>query len=148
MGQVKVLKKPNSQHNPSLEKPNSENKKKIDIKNLFNKSNMKRLDTNLKVTKAKKDNVSIPSEKADRAKEVSSPNDTNFQTPVNVRTNVSIAGAKVIMKKKKMDRLYVMQREPSQNSVEKKSSNKSSNQYLNVEEFQPQPPKIFVNDFK
>jgi len=46
-----------------LEKPNSENKKKIDIKNLFNKSNMKRLDTNLKVTKAKKDNVSIPSEK-------------------------------------------------------------------------------------
>jgi hypothetical protein len=65
-----------------LEKPSSENKKKIDIKNLFNKSNMKRLDTNLKVAKSKKDNVSVPSEKAiGTIKDVqvlNSPNDTNF----------------------------------------------------------------------
>ena len=91
---------------------------------------MKRLDTNLKVTKAKKDNVSIPSEKATATKDgqMISPNDTNFQTPVNVRTNISIAGAKVIMKKKKIDRFQIIQqnREPSQNSMEKKSSNKSS----------------------
>tara|TARA_B110000285_G_C14968115_1_gene535137 strand:- start:178 stop:372 length:195 start_codon:yes stop_codon:yes gene_type:complete len=64
-----------------LEKPSSENKKKIDIKNLFNKSNMKRLDTNLKVTKPKKDNVSVPSEKAIgtiKDQQALSPNDTNF----------------------------------------------------------------------
>jgi|TARA_B110001450_G_C17608999_1_gene476417 hypothetical protein len=71
---------------------------------------MKRLDTNLKVTKAKKDNVSVPSEKAAPG-QVASPNDTNFQTPVNVRANISIAGAKVIMKKKKIDRLQIIQRE-------------------------------------
>ena len=99
---------------------------------------MKRLDTNLKVTKAKKDNVSVPSEKAAPTKDgqAVSPNDTNFQTPVNVRTNISIAGAKVIMKKKKIDRLQVIHREKSTNSMEKKSSNKSSNRYLNAEELQ------------
>lgn len=64
---------------------------------------MKRLDTNLKVTKPKKDNVSVPSEKAIgtiKDQQALSPNDTNFQTPVNLRTNISIAGAKVVMKKK------------------------------------------------
>ena len=41
---------------------------------------MKRLDTNLKVTKPKKDNVSIPSEKAlpQNEKHINSPNETNF----------------------------------------------------------------------
>lgn len=43
---------------------------------------MKRLDTNLKVAKSKKDNVSVPSEKAiGTIKDVqvlNSPNDTNF----------------------------------------------------------------------
>ena len=70
---------------------------------------MKRLDTNLKVAKPKKDNVSVPSEKAlaQNEKHVNSPNETNFQTPVNVRSSMQIGGAKVIMKKKK-ERLQVV----------------------------------------
>ena len=60
---------------------------------------------------------------------------------------MQIGGAKVIMKKKK-ERLQVVQRDQSQNSLEKKSSNKSSNQYINADELQLNPPKICVNDFK
>lgn len=105
---------------------------------------MKRLDTNLKVAKTKKNQDNQVIQKSEKGSvrgdnsgiyaQIQSPNETNFQTPVNVRANVSIAGAKVVMRKKKIDRFQIIHREPSQVSVEKKSSNKSSSHYLNIED--------------